>query len=72
MARTTHRIAKKWAARISCRAVSLPMTLAHAKPSFWLLPLGDQRWCLRDQMTRHLGVKASIAAYVVRSWRPSC
>ena len=69
--RTTRRIAKKWAERMVARGFSLPLMLTKAKPSFYALrDVGQQRQYLADQMTRKLGVKASVASYVVKRWMP--
>lgn len=55
------RIAKKRAARMVCSALSLPMVLDHARPSFFALrDVGLQRACLREQLKK-LGVRSPDA-----------
>lgn len=64
------RMAKKWAARWSARSLSLPLTLAHARRSFYAIPdVKHQRKCLVEQMTE-LGVSKRVGSYITRNWFP--
>ena len=67
------RIRKKWAARFTAQALSIPVVLSHARPSFRALPLGAQCGHLRRVLSRPcgpggLGVSSRVARYTVRAW----
>lgn len=64
------RILKKRAARFSAAVLSLPLTVAHAKPSFFRLNVGYQRRCLAHRMHTGLGVGKDVANYVARRYWP--
>jgi hypothetical protein len=64
------RIANKRAERWTCRVLTLPLTLDHARPSFWKLKdVGHQRACLVEKMGE-LGVKRSVRHFVANHWSP--
>ena len=66
MARTTKRIAKKWAARFSALALSIPMTIDHARPSLWTLQRGTRRHYVYRQSLK-LGVHPRHAKWA--TWK---
>lgn len=61
----THRIAKKWAARFSASALSIPLTMDHAKPSLSTLPFGTARnYTYRQSL--QLGLRPRVAWWATR------
>lgn len=70
MARTTKRIAKKWAGRAVAAGLTLPFVLDHAKESFWALrDVGQQRALIRQRM-RVLGtLSPDEMRYATRQFR---
>jgi hypothetical protein len=69
--RTTKRITKKQTAVMVARGFSRRLALAHATPSFWALPLGKQRACLRRVLKAQLGVRHDPLDRCVRQWTPA-
>ena len=53
----------------TARVLSLPLCIAHTKPSFWKLSLKWQRHLLRGKLAE-LGVRRNVALAVTRTWRP--
>lgn len=76
--RTTKRIATKRAKLFSAEVLTLPMTLDHAKPSLWRLPMGTARLYVYQTAVRELAgvgrrryVKRAVWAYFAGLSSPS-
>lgn len=64
------RLLKKRVNVFVARAVSVNFALAHTRPSFWRLPLREQRRCLAWCIRNRLGVSRDTARLATRHWVP--
>lgn len=64
------RLAKKRISRSFALVYSVPLTLNHAKPSFWTIDLTAQRAALRRQLYK-LGLRRHRAAWAAKQWSKS-
>lgn len=65
---TTHRIAKKHAARLAVACFDLPYVLSLAKPSLYQLSFGTMRTYVYHVVRRKCGVNARVAKLVTWRW----
>lgn len=69
--RTTHRIAKKYAAEMVATCLHVPYVLAHAKPSFYQLSFGTMRTYLYQTIRRECRANARVAKLAAWRWAES-